>query len=345
MFILPQDLAMDSTDQDSKLAIFDALVAAMGGPVFVLQFIAVALLIVLAAVGYGKGRNIWSLVETFLLIVGYGACMLGFTQLHVSFPEYLVTKLVASTVRFGIETLLVNSKKLALPPLTYLMGTSRDMLHAGVTVGSKYYHSAFPQNSDPTATDVDPSWELTPQVLSSARAHTRRTVGVAYANIDDATILQRLDLSGLCHDWAGNNVHTLSDKFMSYSLIAWLRWLNWIGAAVFFLLALVGGLPCARAAVDVLAIFFTLLDVVNLQANQLDANRKQAAVGDLTRSCAAEALKLALHIALFLALGLLWQTSFWKFFEFHIYLLVSYLLSTFLHFVYFPARRQCGKVH
>jgi len=317
LFIFPQVSAMDSTDQDSKLAIFDALVAAMGGPVFVLQFIAVALLIVLAAVGYGKGRSIWSLVETFLLIVGYGACMLGFTQLHVSFPEYLVTKLVASTVCFGIETLLVNSKKLALPPLTYLMGTSRDMLHAGVTVGSKYYHSAFPHYSAPSATDVDPSWELTPQVL---------------------------DLSGRCHDWAGN-VHTLSDKFMSYSLIAWLRWLNWIGAAVFFLLALVGGLPCARAAVDVLAISFTLLDVVNLRANQLDSNCKQAAVGDFTRSCAAEALKLALHIALFLALGLLWQMSFWKFFEFHIYLLVSYLLSTFLHVVYFPARRQSGKVH
>ena len=337
---------MDTTDQDSKLAIVDALVVAMGGPVFVLQFFAVALLVVLAAVGYGKGRSIWSLIEMFLLIGGYGMCMLGLTQLHVSFPEFLVTKLVASTVCFGIETLLVNSKKLALPPLTYLMGTSRDMWHAGVTVGSKYYHSAFPRHSSPTATDVDPSWELTPQVLPRApHAHTLRTVGVAYANIDDATILQRLDLSGRCHDWAGNSVYTLSaDKFMSYSLIAWLRWLNWIGAAVFFLLALVGGLPCARAAVDVLAISFTLLDVVNLRANQLAANRKQAAVGDFTRSCAAELLKLALHVALFLALSLLWRASFWKFFEFHIYLLVSYLLSTFLHFVYFPARLQSRNV-
>ena len=90
---------------------------------------------------------------------------------------------------------------------------------------------------------------------------------------------------------------------MSYSLIAWLRSLNWIGAAGFVLFALGGDLPCARAAVDVLAISFTILDVVNLRANQMDANREQTAVGDFTRPCAAELLKLALHVALFLALS------------------------------------------
>ena len=107
------------------LVVCDALVAAMGGPVFVLQFFAVVLLIVLAAVGYCKGCSNWSLIEMMLLIGGYGTRMLGFTQLHLSFPEFLITKLVASIVCFGIETLLMNSKTLALPPLTYLIGASQ----------------------------------------------------------------------------------------------------------------------------------------------------------------------------------------------------------------------------
>jgi hypothetical protein len=212
-------------------------------------------------------------------------------------------------------------------------------------VGSKYYHSAFPQNSAPTGDDTDPSWELTPQVRETApRAHTIRTVGVAFASIDDTTILQCLALSGRCHDWAGNSVYTLSaDKFMSYSLIAWLRWLNWIGAAVFFVFALGGGLPFARAAVDVLAISFALLDAVNLRANQLDANRGQAAVRGFKLSIASELLKVSLHATLFIASGYVLRASVFKFFEFHIYLVISYLLSTFLHYVFLRPRRQIVK--
>jgi hypothetical protein len=327
-------------DLDEASVFFKALVTSLGGSVLLLQCVAVMLLVVLAAVGYRKGHSVWSALEMVILSAGYVLHMRGVLQLHVSFPAFLLSKLLASTACFGAETLWRANAKLALPQLSYLMGIRSDWWHAGVTVGAKYYHSALPLRNVTTATDdIDPSYELTPQVAARPPrgTHTIRTVGVAFGDIDDTTILQRLALSGRCHDWAGNSVYTLSaDKFMSYSLIAWLRWLNWVGAGFFFVFAL-QGLSFARAAVDVLAIAFTLLDVINMRSNQLEANRRQASVAGHVRSVRVELVKLALLLTFYVTFCSYCPRTLLHL-EFHLYLATSWLLSTYLHFVYFPSR-------
>lgn len=331
------------TDQDLASLLFsEALVRSLGGSVHLLQCVAVALLVALTALISYKDRSTWSALETVPLSTAYVMHILGLLQLHVSFPVFLLSKLLASTVCFGAEALWRAKSKLTLPQLWYLMGTLQSCWHTGVTEGAKHYNSSFSRNANTTTDDVDSSFELTPQVKAQPpHAHTARTVGMpfGYITTTHATILQHLKQSGRCHNWAGDSVYTLSvDKFTSYSLIAWRRGLNWVGAALFFVFA-VQGLPFARAAVDVLAIAFSLLDVVNIRNNQLEANRRRVSLAASTQPLMVKFINWTLSVAFYVTLSSCCP-HFLLYLEFHIYLVTSCLLSTYLHFVYFPSRRQ-----
>lgn len=131
-----------------------------------------------------------------------------------------------------------------------------------------------------------------------------------------------------------------ADKFMSYSLIAWLRWLNWVVAIVFFLCSFLTEYRVARAVVDVLSIIFMLLDEINMRHDQIEANRQRASDAAYTRTGFTEFLRLLLHLLLFIGVGTLLSAGasntlefHFSYLEFHMYLFLSAVVhvSTIMH--------------
>lgn len=97
------------------------------------------------------------------------------------------------------------------------------------------------------------------------------TVGVAAANVEDIH-LDVLPVSGRHHDWACLAAHTLSDdKFVSYALTSWGRWMSWCVLLIWVLLAVATGLDFALTGRAVNAVFsgVALLDVCNMRRDQL----------------------------------------------------------------------------
>ena len=168
--------------------------------------------------------------------------------------------------------------------LTYHLAHPDVPSHAGISYGDDFYHYAFPRVRAKDE-DLDRSWKL------EARKGLKRREGFKYwVNVDcgfgfpgvpDEDIKKTLELCGRCHNWALITLCELSaDKFLSMSMLSFLRWDVWIliAVAIFPLPAnVIAGFDLTGAfVVDPLFLGLVIYDIVNMSRERLAYNRRRA---------------------------------------------------------------------
>lgn len=126
-----------------------------------LQYVAVVLISLLAFVGFRKGQRYWRVIEMGILICGYLLSISGQTTLRVSFPVFLLTKMVTSVLCVVFE-MLSKSSKVSLPKLSFLMGTDDFFSRWWGEVLVVCPPKVLAATSYPDGADL--SWKSTPQV-------------------------------------------------------------------------------------------------------------------------------------------------------------------------------------
>ena len=182
-----------------------------------------------------KQYSIYSIIEhvLFLLHVCFGH------HKSASFCFCISVKVVVSLGFFIWETL--GMKELNI--LRYLIGSWNQPCHALVSAGEKVFHYHQPRgegNSDhPLGVsdrlfDLKPALHPKPLTTLLPKMFHSPCVGFAIPNFDSTNINQRLEVCGKCHDWAVSVVYVLScHKFLSYSVVSYVRWISWVGFAIF----------------------------------------------------------------------------------------------------------------
>lgn len=311
-------------------------VASMGGASAIFRAITVILTVATAWMGYKKGRSVWSALEMMALAAAFIAHAFAVFELRLGFSSFLLAKLAVAVCMF-IGELIFNPQKLqTLEQLSYLLGFKSDFFHAAMAIEKRCYHYAFARTRESTNdADTDFVYALSPQrLLSFPKAKCTRTVGMAVQMRED-TLLKRLELSGRCHDWAGLSIYALSaNKFMSYGLVAWMRWLNWIALLVWVAFVLSTSLSTAQIVIDCFVAASTLLDASNLNTAMIkETNNAKQKIPFWLEVIEAGGL------AGLLTLGNVFAPNWMVLFEFVAFLFTSFALSSILHWYVFPRIR------
>ena len=171
--------------------------------------------------------------------------------------------------------------------LTYHLAHPDVPSHAGISYGDDFYHYAFPRVRAKDE-DLDRSWKL------EARKGLKRHEGFKYrVNVDcgfdfpgvpDEDIKKTLQLCGRCHNWALITLCELSaDKFLSISMLSFLRWDVWILLALvifsfpvnIFVLAAIG-MDFTGFLVEIAFLGLAIYDILNMSRERLAYNRRRA---------------------------------------------------------------------
>lgn len=120
-----------------------------------------------------------------------------------TFSEYFVAKAFTSVAFFFLKHLKRTEKTM---DVFYSIGYSTDFLHAGLNIGPHFYHyvETYYQSYQ---INVDPLSRSTPQELSTNRwGKINLYCGECY-NYPNNKLLQRLKVSGKCHEYAITRYH------------------------------------------------------------------------------------------------------------------------------------------
>jgi len=290
---------------------------------------AAALSVLTVAAAFSVGRSLCSVAEFTALAVSAAAVLLSSDALpRPGISSLLLLKLLWSFGVFATQ-FACDPKKRGKPFLVYGIGFNSDTLHAALGVGQRFIHYVHARHDD---ADADSVWKLAPVIVERPLPSTliKGPVGVAAIEVEEAH-LGVLPISGRCHDWACLAAHTLSDdKFMSYALTTWGRWLTWFVAAFWLAAALLTGLnfDLTRRAVNCAYAAVALVDVCNMRKAQLRA----AAQAKGTWRAALDVALSAVVCALFLwpSLHPVWLRTMLPF-EFPLLVATSCLLTAALY--------------
>lgn len=218
----------------------------------------------------------WSLLELVTLAV---ARLTWPDAPGVSFIGFYLSKFIVSALFFYYQHQVGrHSNK---PRIFYIFGFAEDPVHGGLYArGSLYDYSERKANN--ASSEADRSF---PHLRASVLAYdmsklTKAAVVqfVAYAH-GAAIIVERLKLSGRCHNWAAVKLYEMStDKFFSFVLLHFLRWDMWIGFSLSSLLgayALIEQLVQRDASgvsllIDCVFLFIAVLDALNLEPRRVN---------------------------------------------------------------------------
>ena len=178
--------------------------------------------------------------------------------------------------------------------------------------------------------------------------------------INNNIILEKIKSCGKCHDFAALTIYCLScHKFLSYSVMAHVRWMNWflfaiacsVHVVVYQLRSAVDSerfdtvLQNISVFIDLVHMFITAIDILNIRDERLEDNNWSARGIFYFRGVCGELTKLLL----LLLLMILWMTltpPWMSNFGYYEYLLGCFVIGFFVHLIimYFPALSDVEKV-
>jgi hypothetical protein len=199
----------------------------------------------------------------------------------LSYSAYFFIKTSLSFVIFYMRL----GKTLHGPVIRFLLGFNGEP-HAGLRVGKSFIHYAFPR-VDPgdQPPPADRSFGLVPQSDPPPRSPAWIDCAVGFAfteDMSDAHVLQVLQSSGRCHDWAVVAAYVLSiDKWLTAGILLWARWLSWIAILIgsMQLIPSILSPPVSSvpgAIMEFFMVLMALMDSLNLRKQQLEANKRMA---------------------------------------------------------------------
>ena len=219
-------------------------------------------------------RSIFTAMEIFALIIW------RWYDPSITFLGFFTAKLLVSLLFYYVYFF---SRKSRMVRLTYHLAHPDVPSHAGISYGDDFYHYAFPRVRAKDE-DLDRSWKL------EARKGLKRREGFKYpVNVDcgfgfpgvpDEDIKKTLELCGRCHNWALITLCELSaDKFLSMSMLSFLRWDVWILLALATLLlpmSILSGFDSGGFGVEGVFLGLTIYDILNMSRDRLAYNRRRA---------------------------------------------------------------------
>ena len=255
----------------------------MGG----FEFIRFLLMMALFTASFIRQYSIYTRIEYALFLA------LVLADSSSSFCICISVKLFVSLLFFMGEYLskIAFAKDEDLLVIRYMIGSWKHPCHALIAFGDDVYH----YTQDPrTGKSDQPLGVLDRALFLEVRKHptpfsTLRhkmffspCVGFAVPNIDASILEQRLEACGKCHDWAVTAIYVLScHKFLSYSLVSFVRWLTWVGCVILALMMkMMADFHLSSAETQLYLVSFcdcilmsvTLLDVINTIEFKLDDN-------------------------------------------------------------------------
>ena len=259
---------------------------------------------------------------------------------------------------FGLD-FLKKDRNQHLPILRYLLGSWRSLkewkmpsCHAGFAVNDKIYHAELDNGAIGDTCDrfygMTPKYDkkITVAEILMFRFY-KPCVGFGIPTFKEDDILKKLD-NGKCHDYAAITLYHLScHKFLTYSVLAHARWMNWCVLA----LALVGHgllyfivshpsihihattevvdtfLLGISIFVDILHMLITLVDVFNIIDERLEDNNSTVSTPVfLFRGMWMDSVKLCLQLIIVVAwLNLV--PHYVRFYAFSLYLSVCFAIG------------------
>jgi len=184
---------------------------------------------------------------------------------------------------------IASAKVDALLIIRYMIGSWKQPCHALIAFGDEVFHytqdpgtgkSDQPHGVLDRAFYLDVRKHRTPFTTLRHKMFFSPCVGFAVPNISASVLQQRLEACGKCHDWAVTAVYVLScHKFLSYSVVSFLRWLTWVGCVILatVMISLADYSPAETqskhvALCDCILMSITLLDVINMIEFKLEDN-------------------------------------------------------------------------
>jgi len=186
---------------------------------------------------------------------------------------------------------------------------------------------------------VDRSSKLTPYTLAVVpKSFDKRIVGVSnYDKADEDTVLQTLNSSGKCHDWAANAVYYLSiDKFMSHSLVMYLRWTTWgtLVAAIFFYYVLRVDFPTVGKAMEASLLCVGCFDSLNLREDQMTkSSTRIKSLKSPLRTTFRSFLKVLLTLFISWYCGIKLREYLTRCTQYCVYVLLTFLFGLIVHYI------------
>ena len=188
-----------------------------------------------------------------------------------------------------LKIAFVNVEELLV--IRYMIGSWKNPCHALIAVGDEVFH--YTQDTGTGKSDqpfgvadrlffLDVRKHPTPFSTLRQKMFFSPCVGFAVPNIGTEILEQRLQTCGKCHDWAVTAIYVLScHKFLSYSIVSYVRWLTWVGCVILaLLLKILADFQHSSAETqsylvafcDCILMSVTLLDVINLVEFKLEEN-------------------------------------------------------------------------
>ena len=205
--------------------------------------------------------------------------------------------------------------------IQYLMGSRNDPCHTMVAIDQKVVLSYFPG-------ELAQEWSSylvagkSNQTTAEMNKKSFWAPCLGFALHDDYKhLIENLKLGGENHNWSIVAVYLLSqDKFLSYSMVSYLRWLNWGCLAInmttylMYLIA-IKQFPEERdinilnyfqsmfyMISELMHIAIVILDKCNLYQSQIDVNEKKSDQSVTTQVC--KTLLLFVLLILYIKFGL-----------------------------------------
>lgn len=291
--------------------------------------------------------------------IEYGVLVaLALFGIDISFSNMQMLKAIVSFIFFILDIVLLRKGSESLPKLRYLLGSWKNLCtkgqlscHAWMSVDDKIYHSTLDAGVD--ATTVQTMFGLSPkQEMRSLMSILQYRffapcVGFALPEYVEKSILQKLKNCGKCHDFAALTIYYLScHKFLSYSVMAYVRWMNWIVFASAcichcIIYELRHDIALSRADsllqnismfIDALHILITVIDVLNIRDERLEDNNWSARDIFYLRGFCGELIKL-LVLLVFMAIWITIAPPQLRHFGYYGYLLGCFVIGFFVHLV------------
>jgi len=309
-----------------------------------------------AVIGFVSFRRCYSkynAVEHVLMIILFMA------HKNISFSMFQAIKVFVSFIFFLVELVVFNPDFRSLQKLRFLIGDFSHLCHANVSIGESTYDYRTKERE--AGGSKDRSYQLQPNKRNRTTTELSKTmfwspcVGFSL-EYSEENLLQRLSACGKCHEWAAVAVYLLSThKFLSYSSLAYVRWMNWICFVLAMILLYLryflnrflktdSNLPdnlndlvlcfdlILWAIVDCAHMLITLLDILNFKASRLEDNALSSSKIFHHRGILLDTAKLIVLYSL-VACWCYWGPSSALNFSYIVYLTVCFFVGLTVHLI------------